>query len=63
MDAKDDALIKANARIMALDRRTAILEDRIRYALDLTKGGFWAAAVFELDRALSDPDFQLTEPK
>ena len=45
------------APMAPLERRVAILEARIRYALDLTRVGMWGAAVFELDRALNDPDF------
>lgn len=38
--------------------RVEILEDRIRYAIDLIGGGFVAEAVAELDRALHEPDWQ-----
>lgn len=42
----------------AMDR-VAALEDRIRYALDLLRSNMVTEAQFELDRALSDPDFQM----
>ncbi len=40
------------------DWRIAVLEDRIRYALDSIRSGFVSEASFELDRALNDPDLQ-----
>jgi len=44
------------------DQRIAILEDRIRYAIDLVDGGYVGEATYELDRALNDPDMLASAP-
>jgi len=43
-------------------KRIAILEDRIRYAIDLVDGGYVGEATYELDRALNDPDMLASTP-
>lgn len=40
------------------EKRIAILEDRITYAIRLIEGGFPMEAALELDRALNDPDMR-----
>lgn len=46
--------------IAAAERRIAILEDRVQYALRLIEDDMLPEATFELDRVLSDPDMQLS---